>query len=1164
MNISEVCIRRPVLTTLMIASVIVLGVFGYRLLAVAALPAVDFPTIRIVATLPGASPETMAASVASPIERQLSTIAGISSMTSSSSSGNTAITVQFDLGRNIDGASLDVQTALTTAQRKLPVEMTTPPFFRKVNPGDFPVLYVSMRSDTMPLSTIDDYAETVLAPMLSQLSGVAQVSVYGAQKFAVRVQVDPAAAAARNISLDDIRTVVAKANSAAPVGTLDGPQQAVTLLATSAMRHASDYRDVVVKYINGAPVKLSEVAHVIDSVENDKVATWFNDSRAIVLAVQRQPDANTVEVVDLVREALVTARAQIPPSVEMAPLFDRSTSIRDAVSDVQETLAIAVTLVIMVIFLFLRKVSATIIPALAVPVSLIGTCAAMYLFGFSINNMTLLALTLSVGFVVDDAIVMLENIVRHIEGGMRPFEAALKGSREIGFTIVSITFSLIAVFIPVLLMGGMVGRIFREFAVTVSVAIVVSGFVSLTLTPMLCARVLKEHHPGEEENMNFVLRGFEYAFDAMLRFYQFTLERVLAYKSIMLGVTLLTIGATIWLYIIVPKGFFPIEDTGYLSGITEAKSDISYASMVEHQRKVADIIRQDPAVAYVNSTVGNGGPNSLTNSGRMLVALKPRAERGTVQSIIGRLRRNTGAVVGMQLFLQPIQNINLGGRPAKSQYQYTMQSNDTGTLYKLAPEMRDKMAKIAGLLDVTTDLYIKNPQVTVEVDREKAGVYGFTIDQIRQELYNAFGTRQVATIYTSANDYQVILESLPEYQTGPNALDRIFLKTSSGTSVPLSAVTHFVRTVGPLQVNHQGQQPAVTISFNLAPGTSLGQAVDAIQRTRTRRAAAGFDHHRLPGHRASFPGFIARAGHPHSGGDLCRLCGARHSLRKLHSPDHHHLGPAVGRHRRHPDADAVPHGPVGDRDDRHRHAGRHREEERDHDDRLRDLTAARRLVGGSGDPGSGEPALPPDHDDNLRRHLRHAADRAWHRRRRRVAPAARRRGGWRSLPVATADALHHARHLPLPRRPRPPHQAAARTAGGGSAGCATGGGGGVGWLQRKTRPAAAGRDRLRVLDLERRADQIVDEVDFGTGHIIDRHAVDQHYRAVARDHQIVVRLFAVHVELVLEARAAAAFDRDAQHGAVRLLFQDFADPPGRPFADGDVCSHYLSFALLNS
>jgi HAE1 family hydrophobic/amphiphilic exporter-1 len=828
MNISEICIRRPVLTTLMTASLIVFGAFAYRLLPVAALPAVDFPTIQITATLPGASPETMAASVASPIERQLSTISGISSMTSSSSLGLTQITVQFDLGRNIDGASLDVQTALATAQRRLPVEMTTPPFFRKVNPGDFPVLYISMRSDTMPLSAVNDYAETVLAPQISQLPGVAQVLVYGIQKFAVRVQVDPVAAAARNISLDDIRSVVAKANSSAPVGTLQGKQQSVTLLATGAMTRAADYRDVVVAYRNGAPIKLNEVARVIDSVENDKIATWFNDSRAIVLAIQRQPDANTVEVVDLVRGKLPQMRAQVPPAIQMQPLFDRSISIRAAVWNVQETLAIAIALVIMVIFLFLRKVSATIIPSLAVPVSLIGTCAAMYAFGFSINNMTLLALTLSVGFVVDDAIVMLENIVRHIEGGMRPFEAALKGSREIGFTIISITFSLIAVFIPVLLMGGMVGRVFREFAVSISVAIIVSGFVSLTLTPMLCARVLKSHDPHEKQNV--VLHWFETMFASGLKAYEWSLDRVLKAKQVMLWVTLATIAGTVWLYVIVPKGFFPTEDTGYMIGITEGNTDLAFPAMVEHQRKVADIVRADKDVAYVNSTVGAGGPNTLPNSGRMLVALKPREERDGMQKIIARLRQSANVVPGMQIFFQPIQNINLGGRLNKSQYQYTLQSNDTEDLYRITPQLRDKIAQIPGLLDVTTDLYVKNPQVTVEVDREKSAVYGVSIDQVRQELYNAFGSRQVATIYTPANDYQVILETKPEFQQSPDDLNRIFLKTTNGTTVPLSAVTHFVRTVGPLQVNHQGQQPAVTISFNLAPGFSLGQAVDAITR----------------------------------------------------------------------------------------------------------------------------------------------------------------------------------------------------------------------------------------------------------------------------------------------------------------------------------------------
>ncbi len=850
MQISEACIRRPVLTTLMTASLIVFGAFAYRLLAVAALPAVDFPTIQITATLPGASPETMAASVASPIERQLSTIAGITAMTSSSSLGTTQITIQFDLGRNIDGASLDVQTALATAQRRLPVEMTTPPFFRKVNPGDFPVLFISMRSDTMPLSAVDDYAETVLAPQISQLPGIAQVLVYGAQKFAVRVQVDPLAAAARNISLDDIRNVVAKANSSAPVGTLQGEQQTYTLLATSAMRHAADYKPVVVAYRNGVPVKLEQVARVVDSVESDKVATWFNDTRAIVLAIQRQPDANTVEVVDMVRNRLPQMRAQVPPAIQMQPLFDRSISIRAAVADVQETLAIAICLVIMVIFLFLRKLSATIIPALAVPVSLIGTCAVMYALGFSINNMTLLALTLSVGFVVDDAIVMLENIVRHVEGGMRPFEAALKGAREIGFTIISITFSLIAVFIPVLLMGGMVGRVFREFAVSVAVAIIISGFVSLTLTPMLCARVLKAHH-GEEKQF-FVLRIFERMFELWLNAYEWSLDRVIRYKAIMLLVTIGTIGGTVWLYVAVPKGFFPQEDTGYVLGITEGNTDIAFPAMVEHQRKIADIVRRDPAVDYVNSTVGLGGPNTLTNSGRMLVALKPREERDKLPVVLARLRRTANVIPGMAIFFQPIQNINLGGKLSKSQYQYTLQSNDTDSLYRVAPELRDKIAKISGLRDVTTDLYIKNPQVTVEVDREKAAVYGLTIDQVRQELYNAFGSRQVATIYTQANDYQVILETMPEFQRSPADLNKIYLKTNvnggtaaapaagpgagingngvaNGLAVPLSAVTSLVPTVGPLQVNHQGQQPAVTISFNLTPGFSLGQAVDAIQ-----------------------------------------------------------------------------------------------------------------------------------------------------------------------------------------------------------------------------------------------------------------------------------------------------------------------------------------------
>jgi hydrophobic/amphiphilic exporter-1 (mainly G- bacteria), HAE1 family len=847
MGISETCIRRPVMTTLITAALIVFGLFGYRLLSVAALPAVDFPTIQITATLPGASPETMAASVAGPIERQLSTIAGISSMTSTSSLGLTQITIQFDLNRNIDGAALDVQTALTVAQRRLPIEMTTPPSFRKVNPGDFPIMFISLVSSTLPLSTVDDYGEITLAQQISQLPGIAQVLVYGAQKFAVRVQVDPIAAAQRNISLDDIRNVVSKTNSSTPVGTISGPQKDVTLSASGAMTKAEDYKRVVVAARNGTLVHLDEIARVVDSVENNKIASLFNGERAIVLAIQRQPDANTVAVVDSIRSRLPSYRTQIPAAIKMEVLNDRSISIRAAVDDVQITLLIAIGLVVMVIFLFLRSIPATIIPALAVPVSLIGTCAAMYAFNFSINNMTLLALTLSVGFVVDDAIVMLENIVRHMEGGMRPFEAALKGSREIGFTIISITFSLIAVFIPVLLMGGIVGRVFREFAVTIAVAIILSGFVSLTLTPMLCARVLRAHHEGEKQF--FVLRWFEAMFKGLLRGYEWTLDRVLAYKSTMLLVTFATIIGTVLLYYYIPKGFFPIEDTGFIFGSVEGPSDISFQAMYERQQKIASIVQADKAVDYVNSTVGVGGPNVANNQGRLFIALKPRDERKEkVLDVIQRLRGDANVVTGMRAVFAPVQNINITGRISKADWQYTLQSSDAEALYRFAPEMRERIEKIPGILDVSSDLYISNPTLAVEIDREMAAVYGISIDQVRQELFNAFGSRQVATIYTPSNDYQVILENKPEFQIDTTDLSRIYLKTNaagaattpgggvngvgvlSGTAIPLSAVAKLKPTVGPLQVNHQGQQPSVTMFFNLAPGFSIGQATDAINQ----------------------------------------------------------------------------------------------------------------------------------------------------------------------------------------------------------------------------------------------------------------------------------------------------------------------------------------------
>jgi HAE1 family hydrophobic/amphiphilic exporter-1 len=852
-NISETCIRRPVMTTLITASLIAFGLFGYRLLAVAALPAVDFPTIQITATLPGASPETMGASVAGPIERALSTIAGITSLTSTSALGVSSIVMQFDLNRNIDGAALDVQSALTVAARRLPIEMVTPPAFRKVNPADQPIIQLSLVSATLPMSKVDDYGEITLAQQISQLTGVAQVLVFGAQKFAVRVQVDPVAAASHGISMEDVRTVLAKSNSNTPVGTISGieARRNTTLDVSAAMRTAAEYRNVIAAYRNGVPVRLSEIANVIDDVENQLGANYYKNEKSIGLVVYKQSDANTVSIVDAVYDLLPRLRAQIPPSVKMELFADRSVSIRNSVKDVQVTLAIAVVLVVAVIFLFLRSAAATIIPSLAVPISLIATFAAMYAFNFSINNLTLMALTLSVGFVVDDAIVMLENIVRHIEGGMPPFEAALKGSREVGFTIISITLSLVAVFIPVLLMGGMVGRVFREFAVTITVTILLSGFVSLTLTPMLCARVLKSHDEGESKNI--VLRAFEAMFRLGLRGYEVTLDFVLKYRFVTLLIMIGTLVGTVWLYIVIPKGFFPIEDTGFINVVAEGPSDISFSAMTERTRQVMDILLKDPAVDYLNITTG-GGANATSNFGRALVVLKPRDQREGVETVVRRLRVKANSIVGVAAYFQIMQNINVGGRTGKSQYQYTLQSSDTATLYKVGPDMMEKIAQIPGLRDVTGDLYVKNPQISLQIDREAAAVYGVTQDQIRQELYDCFGSRPVASMYTEVNDYYVILECDPKIQADPTGLRKLFLKTNlngqaiaggaapavgsgvsgatnpTGPAVPLSALVRQVPTIGALAVNHQGQQPAMTISFSTDLGYSLGQAVDAIRQ----------------------------------------------------------------------------------------------------------------------------------------------------------------------------------------------------------------------------------------------------------------------------------------------------------------------------------------------
>jgi HAE1 family hydrophobic/amphiphilic exporter-1 len=844
MSLPELCIRRPVMTTLLMLSFVIFGLFGYRQLPVAALPRVDFPTIQVNVSFPGASPDTMAASVAAPLERQFATIPAITTMTSQSGRGFASIVLQFDLDRNIDGAALDVQSAISAAMRKLPQNLPTPPTFRKVNPADIAVMFIALKSSELPLYVTNDYAEQNFAQQISQIPGVAQVLIFGQQKFAVRVQVDPEKAAARNLTLDEVAKQVAAANSNAPVGVQLGKRQNITIEASGQMQKAENYRSLVVAWRNGAPVRLDEIANVRDSVDNDQVAAWYGDERAVILAVYRQSDANTVDVVDQVRARLPGYQSQLPASVSVSILNDRSISIRDSIHDVQETLGIAIALVVLVIFLFLKTLSATIIPSLALPVSLVGTFAFMYLFGYSIDNISLLAITLSVGFVVDDAIVMLENIVRHIEEGMKPFEAALKGAREIGFTILSITFSLVAVFIPVLFMGGVVGRVFREFAVTISVAILVSGFVSLTLTPMLCARILSpiDHHkkPGAFS------RAIDWALDGVANFYRVTLDVVLRWKLTTLAVTIASFVISGYMYVNIPKGFFPIEDTGFFVGSTEAAPDISIEAMSELQLKMINIVRADPAVDYASSAIGFG---SILNQGRIFVAMKPKKERGDQMAIIARLRRAAAAVPGITVSFVPIQNFNLNaGRVTRSNYQYTLQSPDLERLYASADRMMTRMADLPGLRDVTTDLQIRNPQSFVDIDREKAAAYGVTADQIRVALYNAFGAYQASTIYTQATDYQIIVEAGRDFQGDPNQLARLYIRPANAAAgvlsssaggaatggqpalIPLDQVATIRRSVGPLTINRQAQQPAVTLSFNLAPDVSIGQAVEAIQK----------------------------------------------------------------------------------------------------------------------------------------------------------------------------------------------------------------------------------------------------------------------------------------------------------------------------------------------
>ena len=828
MNLPELCIRRPVMTTLLMAAVLIFGIIGYRALPVSELPAVDFPTISVTANLPGASPETMAAAVATPLEGQFSTIAGLDSMTSTSAQGSTTITLQFNLNRDIDAAAQDVQSSISAALRRLPQNMPTPPSFRKVNPADSPIFYITLLSPTLPLSLVNEYAETQLAQRLSTIPGVAQVQIYGSQKFAVRVQANPEQLAARGIGLDELQQALAQNNVNQPVGQLDGSRQTFAIKDGGQLSNAAAYRPLVVSWRNGAPVRLEDVATPIDSVENIRIASWNVDQRAIVLAIQRQPGANTIETVDAIKRILPSFQAKLPAAIEMKVLFDRSLSIREAIDDVQFTLVLAGFLVILVILLFLRNFSATVIPSLALPISVVGTFAVMSMLGYSLDNLSLLALTLAVGFVVDDAIVMLENIMRHVEAGETPFEAAIKGSKEIGFTIISMTISLIAVFIPVLFMQGIVGRLLHEFAVTICAAILVSGFVSLTLTPMLCSRYVKH---TDNETHGPVFMAFERFFDGLLGAYEKSLRLAMGHPRLVLLSFFATLGITVFLFTLVPKDFLPSGDSGQIIAFTEGAQDVSFASMVQHQRAVAEIVAKEPDIASFMSAVGAGGIRPTANTGTIFMVLKPRHERqSTPDQIIQRLRPKLAQVPGIKVYMQNPPVIRIGGQITAAQYQYTLQDTDLDELYQWTATLTQKIRGLSGFIDVTNNLNNLSPVVALDIDRDKLASLGLSYGQVEDALQSAYSARQVSTIYGATNQYQVILELAPQFQADPAALAKLYVRAgSSGKLIPLDTIARFSKKTQALTVNHQGQLPSVTISFNLLPGVSLGEAVDKIK-----------------------------------------------------------------------------------------------------------------------------------------------------------------------------------------------------------------------------------------------------------------------------------------------------------------------------------------------
>jgi len=830
-SISDLFIQRPVMTTLVMLSILLFGIMSYRKLPVSDLPNVDFPVIQVSASLPGASPETMASAVAIPLEKQFSTIAGIDSMTSSNIIGRTNITIQFNLNRDIDAAAQDVQTAISAAMGKLPSDMTNPPSFQKVNPADQPILYIALTSPSQPLSTLNEYGETMLAQRISMISGVAQVMVYGAQKYAVRIQLNPDKLANQNLGIDEVAQAIRKANVNLPTGTLSGKHLAYTVQANGQITKADGYNNLIVAYRNGSPVRLQDLGVAVDSVENDKVAAWFVESgksqRSIVLAIQRQPGTNTVEVAKAVRSMMDTLSQQLPASVTMSVLFDRSDTIRESVNDVKLTLLLTLLLVVVVIFLFLRNVSATAIPSLALPMSIIGTFAVMYLMGYSLDNLSLMALSLCVGFVVDDAIVMLENIVRHMEMGEKPFEAAVNGAREIGFTIVSMTISLAAVFIPVLFMGGILGRLFNEFSVTIAIAILISGFISLTLTPMLCSLFLK---PQSKEAHGRMYNLSELFFQKMLNGYQAGLHWSLIHRRSVMLFSAVILLATFFLFAKIPKGFMPSEDTGQVIVFTQAAQGISFTAMAEHQQSIAAIAQKDPDVDAFISAAGSRGGMTGSNTGLLFMRLKPRSERkASVDQVIDRLRAQMVQVPGIIAFLQNPPPIRFSGRMTKSEYQLTLQGTDTKELYKYAMLMEEKMKALPGFLDISSDLELKTPQLSLQLNRDKAAEMGVSVEQIEDTLYSAYGSRQISTIYAPTNSYYVILEVAPEFQQDPAALSALYVTSRTGQLVPINALADIRMDLGPLSVNHTGQNISVTLSFNLQTGYPLGQALKEIE-----------------------------------------------------------------------------------------------------------------------------------------------------------------------------------------------------------------------------------------------------------------------------------------------------------------------------------------------